>query len=89
MVWSVKDRKNEKAEEKKVSNVKVTYVSTEGTFMSGPPFGGPKTPVPNSGLMGAIVEGAQGSVFVKMTGPVTTVQAATPAFKDMVEGALK
>lgn len=83
------DRKNEKAEEKKVGEVKVTYVSTEGTFMSGPPFGGPKTPVPNSGLMGAIVEGAQGSVFVKMTGPLSTVQAATPAFKDMIEGALK
>lgn len=84
-----KDRKNEKAEEKKVGGVKVTYVSTEGTFMSGPPFGGPKTPVPNSGLLGAIVEGAQGSVFVKMTGPLATVQAAAPAFKDMVEGALK
>ncbi len=83
------DRKNEKAEEKTVGGVKITYVSTEGTFMSGPPFGGPKTPVSNSGLLGAIVEGKQGSVFVKMTGPLATVKAADAGFRGMIEGALK
>lgn len=40
------DRKNEKAEEKTVNGVKVTYVTADGTFMSGPPFGGAKTPFP-------------------------------------------
>jgi len=84
-----KDRKNEKAEEKTVGGVKVTYVTTDGTFMSGPPFGGPKTPVPNSSLLGAIVEGKNGSVFVKMTGPSATVKGSDAGFRGMIEGALK
>lgn len=83
------DRKNDKKEEKTVNGIKITYVSTEGTFLTGPPFGGPKTPVANSGLLGAIVEGKLGSVFIKMTGPLPTVDGAAAGFKGMVEGALK
>ncbi len=88
-VGQFQEQKNSKREEKTVNGVKITYVSTEGTFMSGPPFGGPKTPTPNSALLGAIVEGKQGNVFVKMTGPVATVKAADEGFRAMIEKSVK
>ena len=84
-----KDHKNQKQETKTVNGVKITYVSTEGTFMSGPPFGGPKTPTPNSGLLGAIVQGKQGHVFIKMTGPLVVVKGADAGFRGMVENSVK
>ena len=39
-----------------------------GTFLSGRPFG-PKTPKPGYALVAAIIEGKEGAVFIKMTGP--------------------
>lgn len=84
-----KDQKNSKQEEKTVNGVKITYVTTEGTFMSGPPFGGPQTPTPDSALLGAIVEGKEGNVFVKMTGPLATVKGADEGFRAMIEKSAK
>lgn len=84
-----KDQKNSKEEVRTVNGVKITYVTTEGTFMSGPPFGGPKTPTPNSALLGAIVEGKQGNVFIKMTGPLATVKGADAGFRAMIEQSVK
>lgn len=84
-----KDQKNSKEESKTVNGVKITYVSTEGTFMSGPPFGGAKTPMSNSGLLGAIVEGKQGNVFIKMTGPLATIEGVDAGFRGMVENSVK
>jgi hypothetical protein len=49
-----------------VGPVKITFAMTEGTFSSGMP-GGPTTPLEGYGLCGAILEGAEGSIFVKMT----------------------
>jgi len=83
-----KDKLNPKSEEKTVGGVKITYVQAEGTYNSGPPLG-QKVPMPGFALLGAIVEGKQGSVFVKMTGPKELVKAATADFKGMIEGALK
>ncbi|MBI3880452.1 MAG: hypothetical protein HY301_10370 [Verrucomicrobia bacterium] len=83
-----RDDKNTKTEEKTVGKVKVTYVQAEGTYQSGMP-GGPKTPMPNSLLLGAIVEGSEGSVFARMTGPAALTKAAAADFKKMIEGALK
>ena len=83
------DRRNDKEETKTIGEVKVTYVSTEGTFMSGPPFGGTKVPKKNSGLLAAILQGKEGNVFVKMTGPLATIKAGESAFKTMVESAAK
>jgi hypothetical protein len=40
-------------------------------------------------LLGAIIENAEGNVFIKMTGPVATVKSAKETFKKMVEGPLK
>ena len=77
-----------KVEETTVGTTKVTYVHVEGTYASGMP-GGPKTPMPNYALQGAIVEGGQGSIFVKFTGPKDLVNGAVADFKAMVESPLK
>ncbi len=72
-----------------VNGTKVTYVTAEGTFMKGPPFGGNKVPVPNSGLLGAIIEGKQGSVFIKATGPKAIVKSVEKDMKALIVNALK
>jgi hypothetical protein len=41
----------------------------------------------NYALLGAIVEDADGSVFVKMTGPKAVVQAANAKFLEFLESA--
>lgn len=71
-----------------VGGRKVTYVHAQGTYMSGMP-GGPKTPLKDHALLGAIVESDKGNVFIRMTGPIETVKKAEPDFKKMVESGLK
>ncbi|MEO6847681.1 MAG: hypothetical protein ABI254_10495 [Chthoniobacterales bacterium] len=67
--------------------VTVTYVSTHGTFSSGMP-GGPTTPMENYALLGAILQDTKnGDVYVKLTGPTPSVEAATPAFQQMIKAA--
>ncbi|MSR65935.1 MAG: hypothetical protein EXS24_00995 [Pedosphaera sp.] len=77
-----------KSEEVKVGKSKVHFVSATGTYMDGPPLG-EKTPRANYALYGAIIEAADGSIFVKMTGPSVLTQTAIPAFRLMIESALK
>ena len=72
-----------------INGTKVTYVTAVGTFMKGSPFGGNKIPVLNSGLIGAIIEGKQGAVFIKATGPKTIVKGTEKDMKTMVAKALK
>ena len=84
----IENRSGEKTTSKDVNGTKVTYVEAEGTFLSGPPFGA-KIRKEGYGLVGAIVEGKQGNVFVKMTGPKALTSEASEAFKGMIEGALK
>jgi hypothetical protein len=83
-----KDQLNPKIEETSVGNTKVAYVHAEGTYLSGLPSG-PKTALKDHRLLGAIVEGNRGHVFIRMTGPTELVKESTEAFKGMVEGALK
>jgi len=83
-----RDKINAKTEESNVGKHKVTYVSAEGTYKSGMP-GGAQTPMPNYALLGAIIDAAEGSVFVKMTGPKELTQSATADFKKLVESGLK
>jgi len=78
-------RKTETAQE---GSVKITYVTTEGTFSSGMP-GGPTTPMTGYALCGAILEGADGNLFIKMTGPESVVKSSSEAFKKMVSEAAK
>jgi len=82
------DKSNPKVEDVHPGKQTVTYVEVQGTYLSGMP-GGPRTPQPNSMLLGAIIESAKGNVFIKMTGPVATVKSAKETFKKMVEGPLK
>ncbi len=83
-----KEQIKAKVNEVTVNKRKVTYVQAEGTYLSGMP-GGPKTPQPNTMLLGAVLESESGNVFVKMTGPVALTKASIAEFKEMVESALK
>jgi hypothetical protein len=75
-------------EHAQVGAVKITFAMTEGTFSSGMP-GGPTTPMEAYALCGAILESADGNVFIKMTGPNAVVKESTEAFKKMVSEAAK
>lgn len=83
-----RDAANTKTEEATIGKTKVTYVTAEGTYLSGMP-GGAKTEMPDALLLGAIVEGAQGSVFVRLTGPAAQAKGQAGAFRAMIEKALK
>ena len=76
----------EKVEEKEIGGTKVTFVSVEGTYSSGMPTG-PKTPMTGYALQGAILDHADGAVFVKMTGPAPAVQAAQARFQEFIAAA--
>ena len=69
-----------------INGVRITFASTEGTFSSGMP-GGPTTPMPDHALAGAILQHADGDVYVKMTGPAAIVKSATESFHKMISGA--
>jgi hypothetical protein len=77
-----------KTENVQTGSVKITYVTTEGTFSSGMP-GGPTTPMSGYALCGAILESPDGNVFIKMTGPGAVVKSSSDAFKKMVSEAAK
>jgi hypothetical protein len=81
-----KEQLNAKTEKKTVDGREITYVTAEGTYLSGPPFG-QKTPLKNQALVGAIIQNDDGDVFVKMTGPKTTTDKAEAAFEKLVESA--
>ena len=83
-----KEKINPKVETKQINKTKVTFVEAEGTFMDGPPFGA-KTPMPGYGLLGVIVEGPQGMIFIKATGPKKILANADRDARKMVEDALK
>jgi hypothetical protein len=76
----------EKVESKTLGGRKTTLVTTEGTFSAGMP-GQAATPMENYALLGAIVEDPAGNIFVKMTGPRETVQAARGKFLEFLEAA--
>jgi hypothetical protein len=62
----------------------ITIVTARGTFASGMPME-PTTPEPNSALWGAIVEGPQGNVFLKATGPKATIESARAGFSAVLD----
>jgi hypothetical protein len=73
-----------KVEPQDIGGTKVTLVSTEGTYASGMP-GGPTTPLTGYALLGAILESADGDVFVKMTGPASLVKDSRGALLDLLK----
>jgi len=88
--WVSQFRGNENAakiETQEIGGAKVTLVTTEGTYSSGMP-GGPTTTLDNYALLGAIIEHAEGNVFVKMTGPAPLVKETRKKFLDFLATAL-
>jgi len=83
-----KEQLNPKSETEEVAGgkAKVTTVSANGTFLSGPPFG-KKIPKADYALRGAIVECEGGPVFLKLTGPKKKVEGEAKAFDKMVRSA--
>ncbi len=83
-----RDKINAKVEKGNAGSMKITWVEAEGTYLSGMP-GGPKTPMPNSALRGAIIESDQGNVFARLTGPRDLVKNSAADFHKMIESAAK
>lgn len=71
-----------------VSGLKVTTIEHSGTYMSGAMMG-PKTPKTGYHLVGVIVEGPQGNVFFRLTGPAKTAAAAKPSFEKLISSIKK
>jgi len=74
-----------KRETKKINGFQVTTVDVKGTFAGGGPMMGGGAPKPGYRLLGAIVEGPQGAVFFKLTGPEKTVAATEKSFHKLLE----
>jgi len=68
-----------------VHGLKVTTIDTSGEYSGmGGPMGPPQPARPGFRLLGAIVEGPGGNVFVKFTGPSKTVAANQAKFKGLI-----
>lgn len=71
-----------------VAGCKVTLVSLEGTMRGGTP-GGPAADTPDMAVRGALIEGPQGLVVVKLTGPKETIDGASADWDTMIQGMTK
>jgi len=80
--------KEAKTKQEKLAGLPLTTVDVKGTY-SGGPMMGPATPKPGFRLLGAIVEGPQGAIFFKLTGPEKTVASAEKPFRKLLEGIKK
>jgi hypothetical protein len=67
----------------------VTTVDVKGTYTGGGPMMGPSTPKSGYRLLGGIVEGPEGAIFFKLTGPERTVASAEKGFRKMLESVKK
>ena len=69
-----------------VDDLKVHLIDLSGTYVAstGPMMSGPKMRKEGYRLLGAIVEGPQGSVFFKATGPSGAIDAAEDDFNGLV-----
>lgn len=73
---------------RKVSGMNVHVISIVGTFKDGMP-GQTTTDRPGYAMRGAIIEGPQGSVFIKMTGPFNVVDSTRDHWYQMIDGMTK
>jgi hypothetical protein len=81
-----------KAKQKKetINGFPVTTVDLTGIFTGGGmAMGQPSTKKPGYRLLGAIVEGPEGEVFFKLTGPAKTVAAAQGEFQALLKSLKK
>jgi hypothetical protein len=74
-----------KVERRNIHGLKITTVDVSGSYTG---MGGPRAPEgpPKQGyrLLGAVVEGPQGSLFFKFIGPAKTVAQNQPAFDKLL-----
>ena len=63
---------------------KITWLDASGTLKPSGMGMGPSEAQPDSRLMAAVIEGAGGPWFVKLTGPATTLDPAHDAFFEML-----
>jgi len=75
-----------KTEKQDFNGVKVTLVSAEGSLKAAP-MAGIAEEIADAALLGAILEHAEGAVFVKMTGPAPLVKASREQFIGLVKSA--
>lgn len=66
------------------SGMAVTVIETTGTMSTGMPGAPEAAPLVASKLLGAIVEGPEGMVFFKFSGPTATVDRGRDAFNALV-----
>ena len=79
-----------KTAKQKINGFAVTTIDLPGTYLaSAGPMSPTKTPKPGYRLLGAIVEGPEGAIFFKLTGPARTVAAAQPAFQGLLKSITK
>jgi hypothetical protein len=79
---------NQKSET--INGLQVTTVDVSGTFKGGGPMMGQSSgPKDGYRMLGAIVEGPEGDVFFKLTGPAKTVAAAHDEFQAMLKSLKK
>jgi hypothetical protein len=73
-----------KVAKRTVRNVPITVIDSAGAYTG---MGGPMAaskPVPGYRLLGAIVEGPGGSLFIKLTGPAKTIAAQEKNFDQLL-----
>jgi hypothetical protein len=71
-----------------IAGCKVWLASLKGTYKGGS-MGGPTADMPNAALRGVIIDGPQGMVFIKFTGPEATITENEAAWNTMVNGMRK
>jgi len=68
-----------------IHGLPVTTIDSSGDYGGmGGPMAASKTVQSNYRLLGAIVEGPDGNVFIKFTGPAKTIAANQPAFEQLL-----
>jgi len=79
-----------KTHETEVAGMPCHFVETTGTYTGAMgPMAGQMEPKEGFKLMAAIVEGPEGAVFFKLTGPEKTVESARAEFDSMVKSVMK
>lgn len=74
-----------RVEPRTVNGMRVTTVDATGTFVGRLGMGDDAPARPGWRVLGAIVEGPEGPVFFKLTGPEVGVETAAAAFDRLVE----
>jgi len=72
--------------EQKIRGMNVTQIEVSGTYTAHSGMGGGESQAPTPGwtLLGAIVDGPNGQLFFKLTGPTATVAAAKKEFDGLL-----